>query len=289
MELLTEQLAASAVTDIVSVGIGGSDLGPRLVVDALREHHEGRFRVHFIGNVDGSGAHRLLPTLDPKRTAVILVSKSFSTQETHLNGQILRQWLGDDSRFFAVTSKPQAAAEIGVAPERILPMWDWVGGRYSLWSAVGWSARLALGADRWDALLEGAAALDAHALNAPLAKNLPVLHGLLAIWNRNFLGYASHAILPYDERLGLLPDHLQQVVMESLGKSVRHDGTPVTYETVPVLWGGTGTSSQHSFTVSTPFSKRFIKEPKWCLLISSVSCGPIIHIAKITKHCWPTC
>ncbi|MBN8427172.1 MAG: glucose-6-phosphate isomerase [Xanthomonadales bacterium] len=247
MELLTEQLAASAVTDIVSVGIGGSDLGPRLVVDALREHHEGRFRVHFIGNVDGSGAHRLLPTLDPKRTAVILVSKSFSTQETHLNGQILRQWLGDDSRFFAVTSKPQAAAEIGVAPERILPMWDWVGGRYSLWSAVGWSARLALGADRWDALLEGAAALDAHALNAPLAKNLPVLHGLLAIWNRNFLGYASHAILPYDERLGLLPDHLQQVVMESLGKSVRHDGTPVTYETVPVLWGGTGTSSQHSF------------------------------------------
>jgi len=247
MEQLTSRLVDSDVTDVISVGIGGSDLGPRLVVEALREHHEGRFRVHFIGNVDGSGAHRLLPTLDPARTAVILVSKSFTTQETQLNGQILRQWLGDDSRFFAVTSKPKAAEAIGVMPEHILPMWDWVGGRYSLWSAVGWSARLALGSERWDALLDGAATMDAHALTSPLSQNLPVLHALLAIWNRNFLGYASHAILPYDERLGLLPDHLQQVVMESLGKSVRHDGTPVTYDTVPVLWGGTGTSSQHSF------------------------------------------
>ena len=247
MEEMTAELVASNVEHIISVGIGGSDLGPRLVVDALQEYHDGRFRVHFIGNVDGSGAHRLLPTLDPARTAVILVSKSFTTQETQLNGRILREWLGDDSRFYAVTAKPHAAVEAGVAPSRILPMWDWVGGRYSLWSAVGWSIRLALGSERWDALLDGAAAVDEHALNTPLEDNLPVLHGLLAIWNRNFLGYRTQAILPYDERLGLLPDHLQQVVMESLGKSVRHDGTPVAYDTVPVLWGGTGTSSQHSF------------------------------------------
>jgi glucose-6-phosphate isomerase len=247
MEALSAALEASTVTDIVSVGIGGSDLGPRLVVDALREVASPRFRIHFLTNVDGSALARLLPQLDRRSTAVLLVSKSFTTQETLLNGQLLREWLGDDPRLFAVTAHPERAAAFGVAPERVLPMWDWVGGRFSLWSAVGWSIRLALGSSGFDQLLAGAAAMDAHALESPLADNLPVLHALVALWNRNLIGLPTQAVLPYDERLALLPAFLQQLVMESLGKRVRLDGSEVLGETVPVVWGGTGTNSQHSF------------------------------------------
>ena len=247
MEALARELEASAVTDIVSVGIGGSDLGPRLVVDALRERAGSRFRLHFLSNVDGSGLQRLLPQLDPARTAVVLVSKSFGTQETLLNGEALRAWFGDASRIYAVSASGERAAAFGIAPERQLPMWDWVGGRYSLWSPVGWSIRLALGAEAFDGLLAGAAAMDTHVREAPLAANLPVLHALAAVWNRNLLGIPTQAVLAYDERLNLLPAFLQQLVMESLGKRVRLDGSEVLGETVPVIWGGTGTNSQHSF------------------------------------------
>lgn len=247
METMSRELAASGTTDVISVGIGGSDLGPRLVVDALKERADSRFRLHFLSNVDGSGLHRLLPRLDPSHTAVILVSKSFGTQETLLNGAALRDWLGDDRRLYAVTANVERAARFGISPERLLPMWDWVGGRYSLWSAVGWSIRLALGAEGFEALLTGAGAMDAHALEAPLAANLPVLHALAGLWNRNLLGIPTLAVLPYDERLALLPAFLQQLVMESLGKRVRLDGSEVLGETVPVVWGGTGTNSQHSF------------------------------------------
>lgn len=247
MEALTQALVESGVTDVISVGIGGSDLGPRLVVEALRDRADSRLRLHFLSNVDGSGLHRLLPRLEPSRTAVILVSKSFGTQETLLNGAALRAWLGDDRRLYAVTSSAERAAAFGIAPERLLPMWDWVGGRYSLWSPVGWSIRLALGAEGFDALLAGAAAMDAHALEAPLAGNLPVLHALTCLWNRNLLGIPTLAVLAYDERLALLPAFLQQLVMESLGKRVRLDGSEVLGETVPVVWGGTGTNGQHSF------------------------------------------
>ncbi len=247
MEALSDALEGSDVTDIVSVGIGGSDLGPRLAVDALAGQASARFRVHFLANVDGHAVQRLLPQLDPSRTAVLLVSKSFSTQETLLNGRLLRDWLGDDSRLYAISANPGRALEYGIAPERVLPMWDWVGGRYSLWSAVGWSIRLALGRQGFDALLAGAAEMDAHAVQADVECNLPALHALVAVWNRNALGVSTQAMLPYDERLALLPAFLQQLVMESLGKRVDLDGRVVQRETVPVVWGGVGTNSQHSF------------------------------------------
>ena len=246
MRALVAGLEATDVTDIVSVGIGGSDLGPRLIVDALALPGA-RFRVHFISNVDGNAAQRVLASLDPRRSAAIVISKTFGTQETLLNGGIVRQWLGDDSRLYAVSTNAQRVGEFGIAPERTLPMWDWVGGRYSLWSAVGFPVALALGMARFDALLAGAAVMDAHAGEAPLRQNLAAWHALTAVWNRNALHAATQAVLPYDERLKLLPNYLQQLVMESLGKSVRLDGSAVDTDTVPVWWGGAGTDAQHSF------------------------------------------
>ncbi|MFT4178514.1 MAG: glucose-6-phosphate isomerase [Thermomonas sp.] len=246
MRELIEQLEASDVTDIVSVGIGGSDLGPRLIVDALALP-DARFRVHFISNVDGNAARRTLAGLDPKRTAAIVISKTFGTQETLLNGGIVRNWLGDDSRLYAVSTNAQRVADFGIPPERTLPMWDWVGGRYSLWSAVGFPIALALGMDCFLQLLDGAAAMDAHAGSAPLRENIAVWHALTAVWNRNALHAATQAVLPYDDRLKLLPNYLQQLVMESLGKSVKLDGSAVGIDTVPVWWGGAGTDTQHSF------------------------------------------
>ena len=248
MRALVAALEASDVTDIVSVGIGGSDLGPRLVADALGGSSPGRFRVHFISNVDGAAAQRVLAPLDPARSAAIVISKTFGTQETLLNGAIVRDWLGGSERMYAVSANPgRAAAEFGIDGARVLPMWDWVGGRYSLWSAVGFPIALAIGFERFVQLLDGAALFDRHALEAPLESNLAVRHGLTAIWNRNALGLASQAILGYDQRLALLPAYLQQLVMESLGKRVRVDGSPVAADTVPVWWGGAGTDAQHSF------------------------------------------
>ena len=247
MAELAKQLEGTEVTDVINVGIGGSDLGPRLAVDALRDFGTGRFRLHFLNNADAHPVQRLLRELDPARTAVVLVSKSFGTQETLLNGEILKRWLNDSSRLFAVTAQVPRAEVFGVDASRILPMWDWVGGRYSLWSAVGFALVLAIGAKRFGEMLDGAALMDAHALQAPAAENLPLRHALTAIWNRNGLGFATQAVVPYDDRLALLPDYLQQLVMESLGKSVRPNGARLAMATVPVLWGGTGTSSQHSF------------------------------------------
>jgi len=247
MRELIAALATSDVTDIVSVGIGGSDLGPRLVVDALSGPEPGRFRVHFLSNVDGSAARRTLAGFDPKRTAAILISKTFGTQETLLNGRIVRDWLGDDARVYAVSANVRRAGEFGIAPERILPMWDWVGGRYSLWSAVGFPIALAIGMDAFEALLDGAGAMDEHVLSSAPEDNLAVWHALTAVWNRNAMGAATQAVLPYDERLRLLPNYLQQLVMESLGKSARLDGAPLREQTVPVWWGGPGTDTQHSF------------------------------------------
>ncbi|MNV25045.1 Glucose-6-phosphate isomerase [compost metagenome] len=248
MGALIQQLEASNVTDIVSVGIGGSDLGPRLVADALRPASGARFRVHFVSNVDGAAMQRTLATLDPATTAGILISKTFGTQETLLNGGILRDWLGGSERLYAVSANPERAAKaFDIAGERVLPMWDWVGGRYSLWSAVGFPIALAIGFEGFGQLLAGAAQMDAHAASAPLEQNLPVLHALTDIWNRNVLGYATHAVMTYDQRLALLPAYLQQLVMESLGKRVKLDGSPVDADTVPVWWGGAGTDVQHSF------------------------------------------
>ena len=248
MRALVDSLAATDITDIVSVGIGGSDLGPRLAVDALGGPKPGRFRVHFLSNVDGHAAQRVLAGLDPARTAAVLISKTFGTQETLLNGAILRDWLGGTERLYAVSANVERAAQaFSIPAERILPMWDWVGGRYSLWSAVGFPIALAIGMDAFEQLLDGAAEMDAHVLRTPVEQNLAVWHALTSVWNRNGLGYSTQAVLPYDERLKLLSNYLQQLVMESLGKSVRTDGSPVAVETVPVWWGGAGTDTQHSF------------------------------------------
>ena len=248
MGAVVAELEASGITDIVSVGIGGSDLGPRLVADALRAPAGGRFRVHFLSNVDGAAAQRTLAPLDPARTAAILISKTFGTQETLLNGGILRDWLGGSERLYAVSANPErAASAFDIAPERVLPMWDWVGGRYSLWSAVGLPIALAIGFDGFEALLAGASEFDAHVLSSPLETNISVRHALTAVWNRNVLGHAAQGVMTYDQRLALLPAYLQQLVMESLGKSVKLDGSAVEADTVPVWWGGAGTDVQHSF------------------------------------------
>ncbi|MCB1567356.1 MAG: glucose-6-phosphate isomerase [Xanthomonadales bacterium] len=244
---MIDELRDSKVTDLVNVGIGGSDLGPRLALEALRDLNPGRFRVHFLSTVDAHASEHLLPTLDPSRTAAILVSKSFGTQETQINGARLKQWLGSGDRLYAVSANVAKAQAFGVSSDRILPIWDWVGGRYSLWSSVGFVIAAALGMDVFERMLAGAAQMDAHVRQAPLAENLAVRHGLTAVWNRNAMGYVSQAILPYDERLSRLSAYLQQLVMESLGKSVTHAGAPVGCATGTVIWGGSGTDVQHSF------------------------------------------
>lgn len=246
MRELGRELASSQVTDIVHVGIGGSDLGPRLLLDALRPL-DARFRVHFIANVDAHEAQRVLAALDPARTAGVLVSKSFGTRETLLNGSLLREWLGDASRLYAVSANLDRVADFGIAADRVLPMWDWVGGRFSLWSAVGFSALLALGDDAFVQLLAGAALMDRHVRDAEPAANMAVLHALFALWNRNARGMASEAVIAYDQRLRQLPSYLQQLRMESLGKSVGGDGRHLTHATAPATWGGVGSSTQHSF------------------------------------------
>lgn len=243
---LADGLAGRGVRDLISVGIGGSDLGPRLAYDALAS--ERRINVHFVSAPDGHALDALLPQLDPSHTAVLLVSKSFGTEETLLNGRVIRDWLAGRGLLIAATANVDRAREFGVAEEAILPLWDWVGGRYSLWSAVGFSLVAALGAERFRELLAGAAEMDAHALEAADASNIPLRHALVAVWNRNALGYGAQAVLPYDHRLRLLPSYLQQLVMESLGKSVRADGAArIEASTAPVVWGGSGTDCQHSF------------------------------------------
>ena len=247
MHALVRELHGAGIRDVVSLGIGGSDLGPRMVVDALG-HADGAPRVHFVSNVDAHAIARLLPTLDPATTALVVISKSFGTQETLLNASVARAWLGDGgARTYAVTANPARAEAIGIAPERILPMWDWVGGRYSLWSAVGFPIALAIGSARFDALLDGAARFDRHCADAPMRDNPALWHALTAVWNRNALDLPTHAVLAYDERLRLLPAYLQQLVMESLGKTAASAGGVVVGDTVPVWWGGAGTDVQHSF------------------------------------------
>jgi len=249
MGRLCAELRAGPVTDVVNIGIGGSDLGPRLVVDALGAASPTGLRLHFLANVDGHAAQRLLAGLDPSRTAAIVVSKSFGTRETLTNAAIVRDWMGAGAgtRLYAVSADPARAAGFGIAAGHVLPMREDVGGRYSLWSTVGFSIALALGEAGFDELLAGAAAFDRHALTAPPRENLAFWHALCAVWNRNALGLDTVAVVPYDERLALLPAYLQQLVMESLGKSVTPAGDPVAQATSPVLWGGAGTSVQHSF------------------------------------------
>ncbi|HET7922260.1 MAG TPA: glucose-6-phosphate isomerase [Gammaproteobacteria bacterium] len=241
-------------TDLLCIGIGGSHLGPELVIEALAPPTGTRPRAHFLSNVDPEQAARLLAALDPARTLVIVASKTFTTQETLANAETARAWLTDAlgagavaQHFVAVTAAPQRAAGFGIEREHIFGFEDWVGGRYSLWSAVGLPIAVALGPEHFDALLAGAARMDAHFRTAPLEKNLPVVMALLGIWYTDFFGAQSRAVIPYRQGLRLLPDYLQQLEMESNGKGVTRDGAPVENATAPVLWGGVGTNGQHAF------------------------------------------
>ena len=242
-------------TDVVNIGIGGSDLGPLMVVEALEPYRTDRLRSHFVSNVDGAHLARTLKTLDPATTLFIVASKTFTTQETMANAAAAREWLvqglGDvrsvEHHFVALSTNLEATGRFGVVPARVFEFWDWVGGRYSLWSAIGLSIALAVGMDRFDELLDGAYEMDEHFRRAPLEANAPVILALLGVWCGNFLGIDTHVVLPYDQSLHRLPAFLQQLDMESNGKRVDRDGSPVDYDTGPVVWGEPGTNGQHAF------------------------------------------
>ena len=233
---------------IVHIGIGGSDLGPRLCADALAAHHKASLDLRFAENVDGASINDALSGLDPKTTLVVSVSKSFTTQETKMNTSAAKDWLGQyaNANIITVTANRKSAEDFGVDPEKIFDFWDWVGGRYSLWSAVSISLQIAYGPDVFDELLAGAHEMDVHFQTAPLHENLPVMLAMTGIWNTNFMCYGSQAVIPYARRLRKLPSFLQQLEMESNGKGVTRGGKPAGV-TCPIIWGDEGTNSQHAF------------------------------------------
>jgi glucose-6-phosphate isomerase len=238
-------------TDVVNIGIGGSDLGPAMAVLALAPYHDGP-RCHFVSNVDGAHIADTLKGLDPARTLVIIASKTFTTIETMTNAATARDWLAQTvtdpgAQCVALSSAVDKAAAFGITPDRVFGFADWVGGRYSVWGPIGLSLMLAIGPDRFAQMLDGAAAMDMHFRNAPLAENLPVMLALTGIWHRQICGYASRAVLPYDQRLLRLPAYLQQLEMESNGKRVAMDGSDLTRPAGPVVWGEPGTNGQHAF------------------------------------------
>ncbi|MCX2721986.1 glucose-6-phosphate isomerase [Roseibium salinum] len=240
-------------TDVVNIGIGGSDLGPVMTTLALAPYHDGP-ELHYVSNVDGAHVADTLEKLDPETTLIIVASKTFTTIETMTNARTARKWiagtLGEDAvgdHFAAVSTALDKVAEFGIDESRVFGFWDWVGGRYSVWSAIGLPLMIAIGPDAFADFLEGAHALDNHFKEAPLGQNLPVLMALIGVWNRDVLGLSSRAVLPYDQRLARLPAYLQQLDMESNGKRVKLDGSPVGRETGPLVWGEAGTNGQHAF------------------------------------------
>jgi glucose-6-phosphate isomerase len=240
-------------TDVVNIGIGGSDLGPAMIVEAL-QYYKTQLNVHFVSNVDGDHVNEILKKVNPETTLFVIVSKTFTTQETLSNAETIRSWflqsaVQDDvaKHFVAVSTNIQKVTEFGINPDNIFPMWDWVGGRFSLWSAVGLSISLAVGFDHFDQLLEGAHEMDEHFKNESFEKNIPVVLALLSIWYNNFFGAESEALIPYTQYLQKLAPYLQQGIMESNGKSIGRDGKPVNYQTGTIIWGEPGTNSQHAF------------------------------------------
>ena len=240
-------------TDVVNIGIGGSDLGPAMIVEAL-QYYKNPLNVHFVSNVDGDHVNETLKKVNPETTLFVIVSKTFTTQETLSNAETIRSWFlqsaaQDDvaKHFVAVSTNIQKVTEFGINPDNIFPMWDWVGGRFSLWSAVGLSISLAVGFDHFDQLLAGAHEMDEHFKNDSFDKNIPVVLALLSIWYNNFFGAESEALIPYTQYLQKLAPYLQQGIMESNGKSIGRDGKPVNYQTGTIIWGEPGTNSQHAF------------------------------------------
>jgi len=242
------------ITDIVNIGIGGSFLGPQMVCTALRAYAHPRLRAHFVSNVDGHDLEEVLSRIDPETTLFIVASKTFTTQETMLNARSARAWFlqhgkpADLARHFvAVSTNAAEVVAFGIDTENMFPFWDWVGGRYSVWSAIGLPVALLVGYDNFAAFLAGAHDMDRHFREAPLESNMPVIQALVGIWNRNFLGSASLSIAPYHQWLRFFPSYLQQLDMESNGKRITRDGTPVTTLTCPAIWGDVGTNGQHAY------------------------------------------
>lgn len=243
-------------TDVVNIGIGGSDLGPAMAVEAL-QFYKNQLNVHFVSNVDGDHVNEIIKKLNPETTLFVIVSKTFTTQETLTNSETIRKWfLSKDfgttpediaKHFVAVSTNIQKVTEFGINPNNVFPMWDWVGGRFSLWSAVGLTISLAVGYDNFEELLEGANEMDEHFKTTDFDKNMPVTLALLSVWYNNFFGAESEALIPYTQYLQKLAPYLQQGTMESNGKSVGRDGKPVNYQTGTIIWGEPGTNAQHAF------------------------------------------
>ena len=247
--------SGKAILDIVNIGVGGSDLGPVMVSEALHPYGKSGLRLHFVSNVDPSHICDTLKDLNPERTLFIVSSKSFTTQDTIMNAKTARDWLMENSRdeeavakhFIAVAANVVAATEFGIKEKNIFKMWDWVGGRYSLWSSIGLSVAMYIGMDRFESLLQGAYEMDQHFRDAPLEENLPVVMALLGVWYNNFHDAESHVLLPYDQHLHRFPAYFQQGDMESNGKSATRDGSTVDYATGPIIWGELGITGQHAF------------------------------------------
>ena len=240
-------------TDIVNIGIGGSDLGPAMVVEGL-QFYKNHLNVHFVSNVDGDHVNEIIKKLNPETTLFVIVSKTFTTQETLTNSETIRTWFLKSAKqedvakhFVAVSTNIKNVTEFGINAANVFPMWDWVGGRFSLWSAVGLSISLAVGFDNFDKVLKGANEMDEHFKTAAFDKNIPVVLALLSIWYNNFFGAESEALIPYTQYLQKLAPYLQQGIMESNGKSIGRDGKPVNYQTGTIIWGEPGTNSQHAF------------------------------------------
>ncbi len=241
------------ITDVVNIGIGGSDLGPAMVTEALK-YYKNHLNLHFVSNVDGDHVHEVLKKLDPETTLFIVVSKTFTTQETLSNATTIKKWFLKHAtqqdvalHFAAVSTNTAKIAEFGIAEQNVFPMWDWVGGRFSLWSAVGLSIALAVGYENFNALLEGAHDMDTHFQTADFKENIPVILALISIWYNNFFEAETEAIIPYSQYLSRFSAYLQQGIMESNGKSVGRNGKSVSYETGTIIWGEPGTNSQHAF------------------------------------------
>lgn len=243
------------ITDIVNIGIGGSDLGPKMVYQALKPYRHKRLTVHFVSNVDGAHIDSTLEKLDPETSLFIISSKTFTTQETITNAHNAREWFLQtvldkahiSKHFVAVSTNSDAVAAFGIDTQNMFEFWDWVGGRYSLWSAIGLSVILAVGMEHFKSMLRGAHSMDEHFREAPLEENMPVIMGMLGVWYNNFFHAESHGILPYDDYLRSLPLYLEQADMESNGKSVDRDGRKVDYATGPIIWGTSGINGQHAF------------------------------------------
>ena len=241
------------ITDIVNIGIGGSDLGPAMATLALAPYHDGP-RAHYVSNVDGAHIHDTLKGLNPETTLFIIASKTFTTVETMTNAQTASRWIeaalgkaAVGKHFAAVSTALDKVAAFGIAPDRVFGFWDWVGGRYSLWSAIGLPVMIAVGPENFRAFLAGAHEMDTHFASAPMLENIPMVMGLIGYWHRVVCKYPARAVIPYDQRLSRLPAYLQQLDMESNGKRVTIDGTPVTTPTGPLVWGEPGTNGQHAF------------------------------------------